>query len=59
MVRHYRLYFIGSGGHIRGVIELACADDDAAIAAAERQDRAQPMELWERARRVKTWAAAL
>ena len=28
----YRLYFIDAGGHIRRVVELACADDDEAAA---------------------------
>ncbi len=47
----YRIYFIGSAGRIVGVEELSCADDDAAVRAAEKY-AGREVELWEQARRV-------
>lgn len=55
-VATYRLYFLLENGHIRGVIELNCEDDDAAKAAAE-EHRGPPMELWNLDRQVEIYPA--
>jgi hypothetical protein len=57
MPRNYRLYLLDGGGHIRSAIVLDCPDDATAILQAERQGKFPAMELWERARKVKSWGA--
>ena len=51
----YRLYFLDLAGHIRGVVELACADDDEATQRARLYGDGRPMELWNRERPVRTF----
>lgn len=57
MVRYYRLYRLDLSEHIRGVIEIESDDDVGAIKLAADQHDGNAMELWERARKVKTWPA--
>lgn len=53
----YRLYFIDARGHIGGVVELACADDEEAAERAQTYSDGRPMELWNRDRQVRRFAA--
>ena len=53
----YRLYLLDPSGHIRHAIEFCCADDEAAMAEAERQAPGGLKELWQRARMVRRWDA--
>jgi hypothetical protein len=53
-MQEYRAYFIGPDGHIQGYEPLICADDAAAIAAAERLVDGHDVELWQRDRKVTT-----
>jgi hypothetical protein len=53
----YRLYFLDSRGHIGGVVELACADDDEASQQAEAHSDGRAMELWNRDRKVARFCA--
>jgi len=56
-VAYYRLYFMdGLSGHVAAVRDLHAANDEAAIAQAERHRRAVAMELWCKDRKVKRWA---
>lgn len=49
----YRLYFVGSDGHIAGPPEVVeCADDQAAIEAAKQLLDGKAIEVWDKARIV-------
>jgi hypothetical protein len=53
---YYRLYFMDRfSGHIEHVREFDADDDDAALAVAESWRNGQPMELWNRHRKLKHW----
>jgi hypothetical protein len=54
----YRLYFLDAARHIRDVMELECEDDAQAIEAAEQLHDGRAMELWRRARIVKSFPAS-
>ena len=45
-VNDYRLYFLDDRNHIVGVRELACEDDECAIALAAKWLDGRRMELW-------------
>ena len=49
----YRLYFLDEAGHIRGVVELECADDAEAISRAQTYADGRTMELWRRERWIR------
>jgi len=53
---HYRCYFLGSDGHIKGVEEIYGNTDDDAVQAARhslaRRLYEDAFELWQGARRV-------
>lgn len=53
----YRLYFLDERGHIGGVVELACADDDEAAERAQAHSDGRPMELWRRDRQVRRFSS--
>lgn len=48
----YRLYFLDQGGHIGGVVEMACIDDVEAAELARAHNDGRAMELWNRDRKV-------
>jgi hypothetical protein len=50
----YRAYIIGHDGHIQRYEPIVCADDEAAIAKAERLVDGHDVELWQGARKVTT-----
>jgi hypothetical protein len=55
-MRYYRLYFMDRfSGHIEHFREFEAEDDAAALAIAESWREPQPMELWNRQRRLKHW----
>jgi hypothetical protein len=57
-MRYYRLYFLDRfSGHIEHFREFEAEDDDAALAIAEDWRELQPMELWNRHRKLKRWDA--
>ena len=57
-MRYYRLYFLDRcSGHIEHFREFEAEDDDAALAIAEDWRELQPMELWNRHRKLKHWDA--
>jgi hypothetical protein len=54
----YRLYFMDRlGGHIERRIDLIADDDSAAIGTAASYANGQPMELWRRHQKIKSWEA--
>lgn len=55
---YYRLYLKGQGGHFSGVVELTCADDQAAISLASEASDPRPKELWQRGRYVCSFPGA-
>ena len=58
-MRYYRLYFMdGFSGHIEHFREFEAEDDDSAVAIAEAWREGQPMELWNRERKLRHWDAA-
>jgi len=58
-MRYYRLYFMDRfSGHIDHFREFEAADDDAAVAIAERWREDRPMELWNLERKLRQWDAA-
>jgi len=57
-MRYYRLYFMDRfSGHIEHFREFEADDDAAALAIAEDWREAQPMELWNRERKLMHWDA--
>jgi len=57
-MRYYRLYFMDAfSGHIEQFREFEAEDDAAALAVAEGWRSAQPMELWNRERKLMRWEA--
>ena len=53
---YYRLYFMDRfSGHIDHFREFEAEADTAAIAIAEGWKGGQPMELWNRQRKLKRW----
>ena len=53
---YYRLYFMDRfSGHIDHFREFEAEDDVSAIATAEDWNGDQPMELWNRQRKLKRW----
>ena len=52
----YRLYFLDQGGHIGGVVEMACVDDEAAAELAQAHNDGRAMELWRRDYKVGVFA---
>ena len=55
---HYRLYFLsGSDGHIVRFEPIEARDDREAAWLAEAHVGARPLELWDKGRRVGSWAA--
>ena len=54
----YRLYFMSRfGEHIEKRHDFVADGDAAAIRNAERCRNGQPMELWQRDRKIKRWRA--
>jgi hypothetical protein len=51
-MQDYRVYVIGEDGHFSRSIDLDCADDDAATAAAKQLIDGYDLELWQRDRRI-------
>jgi hypothetical protein len=51
----YRLYFLDQGGHIGGLVEMACVDDAAAAELARAHNDGRAMELWLRDRKVSAF----
>jgi len=55
-MRYYRLYFMDRySGHIDHFREFEAEDDRAALKIAEGWREQQPMELWNRHRKLKHW----
>ena len=55
-MRYYRLYFMDCfSGHIDHFREFDAEDDEAALKIAEGCRDAQPMELWNRERKLHHW----
>ena len=55
-MRYYRLYFMDAfSGHIEHFREFEAEDDAAALAIAEGWRAGQPMELWNRERKLRHW----
>jgi hypothetical protein len=53
---YYRLYFMDRfSGHIDHVREFEAEDDSGALATADGWANGQPMELWNRYRKLKRW----
>jgi hypothetical protein len=52
----YRLYFLDQAGHIGGVVEMACLDDEEAAELARAHNDGRAMELWHRDRHVRAFA---
>jgi hypothetical protein len=55
---YYRLYMMtGSGGHIQAFHEIEAPDDAEAVRVASTHCGPQPLELWCRNRKVRSFAA--
>lgn len=54
-MQDYRLYFLDQCGHIGGVVEMACVDDEAAAELAQAHNDGRAMELWRRDRKIVTF----
>jgi hypothetical protein len=52
----YRLYFLDDAGHIQGVVEFDCADDEDAVTQAEGYADGRAMELWRRDRWIRRFS---
>jgi hypothetical protein len=52
----YRAYIIGDDGHFFEAVPLECADDAEAIEKAKRLVDDHDVELWQRDRKVATFA---
>jgi hypothetical protein len=58
-MRYYRLYFLDRfSGHIDHFREFEAEDDAAALTIAQGWREDQPMELWNRERKLKRWEAS-
>ena len=53
----YRIYFLGTDGHIQSAHEIECASDEAAVLFTGNLDDPRTKELWQRARRVAQFPA--
>ena len=52
----YRLYFLDDNDRIKSAIVIMCDGDNTAVRLAEeRAGEHRRFELWQRARKVKTW----
>jgi hypothetical protein len=51
-VNDYRVYVIGSDGHILNRIDLMCADDDEAKERAKQLVDGHDVELWQLGRKI-------
>jgi hypothetical protein len=52
----YRLYFLDDNNRIKSAIVIMCDGDKTAVRLAEERAGAHSrFELWQRARKVKTW----
>jgi hypothetical protein len=51
-VPHYRAYLVGHDDHYISVVDLDCADDEAALEAAKRLVDGHDFELWQGNRKV-------
>jgi hypothetical protein len=59
-MNYYRLYFMHRfSGHIDHFREFEAENDERAIAVAEGWREDQPMELWNRERKLQRWEPAL
>jgi hypothetical protein len=59
-MNYYRLYFMHRfSGHIDHFREFDAENDERAIAVAEGWREDQPMELWNRERKLQRWEPAL
>ena len=54
----YRLFLFDGAAHIERAHEFEAPDDEAAIRISEAWREGRGMELWQRDRRLKVWAAA-
>jgi hypothetical protein len=52
MEESYRVYLIGSDGHIMNRVEMICADDDSAKERARQLALDCRVELWKGARMI-------
>ena len=48
----YRVYVMGTDGHIANAILLDCVDDNAAIESAKQLVNGRDLELWQRDRLI-------
>ncbi len=48
----YRAYIVGQDGHFKGSEEFEATDDASAVRRAEDFAAANPVELWQGARRI-------
>lgn len=49
---HYRAYVLDRENRIASAVDLDAGDDNDAIAQAQALNRAEPIELWQRDRKV-------
>jgi len=52
MTMDYRAYIMSEDGHISGVREFDCADDEDAKAKAAQMLDGHDLEVWQRERRI-------
>jgi len=55
-IERYTAYIIGRDGHIQRRVDFAAPDDDYARHIAKRTVDGHAIELWQRARKIDTFA---
>ena len=53
----YRVYIMGSDGHVQGRVDLICNDEGQAIELAKQLVDGRDVELWQRDRQIRTFKA--
>jgi hypothetical protein len=54
-MRDYRLYFLDGEGRVEKAHEFLAETDSEAIKTAEAWREGRPMELWNHARKIRSW----
>jgi hypothetical protein len=56
-LQHYRAYIMGWDGHILSMVELHCANDEAAKERARQLVDGHDVELWQLGRKISDFKA--
>ncbi len=56
-MQEYRVYIMGSDGHVQERVDLLCNDDGEAIEQAKQLVDGHDVELWQLGRQIRTFKA--